>query len=156
MASQVVNEDNCTGGGCFIFDNDLNTILVYSKKKDSTSVPKGRREKKESVNGKKKEMESFEECVYREVEEETGIKKDNIKTIPDVLLTEPIGKSILVGYRVGVVIKRPDEFTFDKNELATVGWYNYQEVCKVLGGNRLALYKDALAKAKQFLASQAS
>lgn len=130
----------CTGGGCFLFDKNLNTILVYSKKKNSVSAPKGRKEKGESL----------EDCVYREVFEETGIKKEDIIRIPEVLLTEPIGKSIMVGYYVGIV-DTVKSFSFDKNELEHVAWYKYDQVCELLHQNRLRLYKDAFTHAQKFL-----
>jgi 8-oxo-dGTP pyrophosphatase MutT (NUDIX family) len=93
--------------------------------KGNWGFPKGKREKKES----------YEICAFRELEEETGLKKDQIKTLdmPELFFTELSNKQkpsvrLFVGYTddlLKISIK-------DIDELSEVKWIKIKDAYELL------------------------
>jgi 8-oxo-dGTP pyrophosphatase MutT (NUDIX family) len=93
-------------------------VLIVTTHKGNQGFPKGKRHKGESLM----------DTAFREVFEETGITKDEIKLIPNLELDEckPTKTNISVRYYVGTTEQQ--ELKFDKSELAKVEWESIDSV----------------------------
>lgn len=105
--------------GIIVFDNNK-TVLVTSHK-GHFSFPKGGRKKTETAI----------EAGWRELEEETGLTNAQVKLLDGVFFDEYSRKGkFSVRYFVGVLMEQFNNFTFDKDELAKVEWYEVTDALK--------------------------
>ncbi len=106
--------------GIIVFNKDW-TILVSTKYKNY-SFPKGKRNKNESTI----------DAAWRELQEETGLTKNDVELINDFTINEHNDKGNLsITYFVGKLIKNVDELIFDANELENSEWFNVNTVYKL-------------------------
>jgi 8-oxo-dGTP pyrophosphatase MutT (NUDIX family) len=110
---------NCYG---FIILDVLNrkTILVETPN-NNLSYPKGKFEKKKDYTQL--------DCAIRELEEETGLKPEQINMIPNLILSEINDKEICtIQYYVGIIKNPITSFIFDTEEIISVKWYDYDKI----------------------------
>jgi 8-oxo-dGTP pyrophosphatase MutT (NUDIX family) len=110
---------NCYG---FIILDVLNrkTILVETPN-NNLSYPKGKFEKKKDYTQL--------DCAIRELEEETGLKPEQIDMIPNLILSEINDKKICtIQYYVGIIKNPITSFIFDTEEIISVKWYDYDKI----------------------------
>jgi len=123
-----------------VFDR-TKTILV-STERGNFSFPKGKLKiaKGKSKRNKNKNKEFFDgdknetevDGAWRELGEETGLTKEHVKLIEEVPIDELSDKGHpSVRYFVGVLVKPHDKITFDKDELAAVGWHDVEEALQL-------------------------
>ncbi len=106
--------------GIIVFNKDW-TILVSTKYKNY-SFPKGKRNRNEPII----------DAAWRELQEETGLTKNNVELINDFTINEHNDKGNLsITYFVGKLIKNVDELIFDANELENSEWFNIGTVYKL-------------------------
>ena len=107
--------------GIIVFNGDQ-TILVQTKAMRH-SFPKGKRNKGESSI----------EAAWRELQEETGLTKENVQLISDTEFIDETSRKEhpSVRYYVGRLIKNLSKFTFDPTELQMVTWYNITDAMKL-------------------------
>ncbi len=106
--------------GIIVFNKDW-TILVSTKYKNY-SFPKGKRNRNEPTI----------DAAWRELQEETGLTKNNVELINDFTINEHNDKGNLsITYFVGKLIKNVDELIFDANELENSEWFNVNTVYKL-------------------------
>jgi 8-oxo-dGTP pyrophosphatase MutT (NUDIX family) len=96
--------------------------------------------------GKKNKKEELMKCAYRELEEETGLKKDQINVIPDVVFEEisKKGKSSVHLY-LATTCELIKPRVQDQEELLTAQWINVKDACSMLTKkNRRQILIDAV------------
>lgn len=122
--------------GFIVFTKDLKKTLLVKTHKGHYGFPKGKKELGE--------MKS--DCAYRELNEETGLSKDSIEIIEGLTVKEYSDKgNPSVHYFVAYISKFTKDFTFDKEELAEVGWYKCNQVVNMdIKKNRAQLLKTVL------------
>ena len=125
--------------------HELQTILV-ERKKGHYSFPKGKMEKKKD--------KTYLEGAFREMNEETGLYKEDVELLKqngEYLFIEELSSkekpSVL--YFIGKYVKEnKHKFTYDQEELQGANWYSYKEALKKCELNLLrASRKDVLNKA---------
>ena len=125
---------HCSG---IIVIHEDKTILV-STEKGNYSFPKGKREKGEiSI-----------ETAWRELNEETGLSKENVILLENVVINELSRKgNISVQYFVGNLIKNPLKLTFNPDELKNAEWIGINNAYKLdqLRDRRKEILKQAHA-----------
>jgi 8-oxo-dGTP pyrophosphatase MutT (NUDIX family) len=113
---------NCYG--FIILDiNNQSTVLVESSK-GNLSYPKGKIEKTDK---------SDFDCAVRELQEETGITKDMVNIVPEILFSEykkdGVGK---IHYYVATLKDiKIEKFKYDPEELKSVNWYHFDTINKL-------------------------
>ena len=123
--------------GIIVIDNDK-TILV-STKNGNYSFPKG----------KKNKGETSLDTAWRELNEETGLSKENVEIIDDFVIDENSNKgNIAIRYFVGKLIKNPIKLTYDADELQNVEWIQIDEAYKIekFKNRRKEILKQAYEK----------
>jgi len=109
--------------GIIVFDKNR-TVLV-STERGHFSFPKGKRNKDETEI----------DAAWRELEEETGLTKNNVELIyldaekmESYCLDEYSDKGNLsIRYFVGKLVNPIKKFKFDPTELANVQWYTIED-----------------------------
>ena len=106
--------------GIIVFNCDK-TILV-STDTGNLSFPKGSR----------KNNESDIQTAWRELEEETGLTKDDVKLVDGLVYDEKSSKGFpSVRYFVANLVNETKELHFENpNELLSVGWYDVNDILK--------------------------
>jgi len=123
--------------GIIVIDNDK-TVLV-SKKNGNYSFPKG----------KKNKGETSLDTAWRELNEETGLSKENVEIIDDFIIDENSNKgNIAIRYYVGKLIKNPIKLTYDADELQNVEWIQIDKAYKIekFKNRRKEILKQAYEK----------
>ena len=107
--------------GIIVF-SEGKTVLVATSY-GNHSFPKGKRHRNET----------HLECAWRELQEETGLTKDNVTLIDDnFYLDERTAKGNLsVRYFVGMLTTKINKFTFDPKELENVSWFTIDEALHI-------------------------
>ena len=106
--------------GIIIFNND-ETVLVNTKF-GNYSFPKG----------KKNKGENLIDVAWRELEEETGLRKDQVNLIDDYFIDELSNRgNPSVRYFVGITNEKINKFIFDTEELENVGWYTIEKALEI-------------------------
>jgi 8-oxo-dGTP pyrophosphatase MutT (NUDIX family) len=105
--------------GIIILNDQMETVLVETPR-GNFSFPKGGREKGETI----------EECAFRELYEETGIKRHQITIIKDVEYDEysPKNKPAVKYYIATLNDYKNHVFKFDPEELVSCGWYKIDDI----------------------------
>ena len=99
--------------GIIVFDNDQ-TVLVATPQ-GHLSFPKGKRNRGETNL----------ETAWRELGEETGLTTEHVTLIDDFHIDEQSNRgNVNIRYFIGYLTNPLPNFTFDKEELASVSWYN--------------------------------
>ena len=125
--------------GVVVFDNscdEIRTVLVQTHR-GNYSYPKGKRHKEET----------YFETAMRELEEETGIKSDDITILEDFYIDELSNKrNPNVRYFVGYIDGSNHNFSFDDEELESVKWVTSDELLKLekLKESRKEVFRKAL------------
>jgi 2'-phosphotransferase len=105
----------CAGIVVFRLNKDKYETIMVITKYGNYGFPKGKLHKNETLR----------HGAFREVEEETGLKENEIKLIDNCSFTE---KSIT--YYVGMCLV-DKKITFDQNELSEVKWMPVENVLKI-------------------------
>ena len=101
---------------------DLDKTILVSTKNGNYSFPKG----------KKNKGETSLDTAWRELEEETGLSKENVEIIDDYQIDENSNKgNIAIRYYVGKLIKHPNKLTYDPDELQNVEWIQIDKAYKI-------------------------
>lgn len=102
------------------------TILVKTPN-SNYSFPKGKFEKKKDSG--------YFECALRELEEETGLTKNMIEIIPQIILEEIKKETGLCSVQYWIAIIKPEyinfNFKFDKDEIDSVEWIGFDSINKL-------------------------
>jgi 8-oxo-dGTP pyrophosphatase MutT (NUDIX family) len=107
--------------GIIVFNND-ETVLVNTKF-GNYSFSKG----------KKNKGENLIDVAWRELEEETGLRKDQVNLIDDYFIDELSNRgNPSVRYFVGTINTKIDQFVFDTEELENVGWYRVEKALDIV------------------------
>ena len=105
--------------GVIVFN--INKVLLVTDINHYYSFPKGHRNK----------YESDLDTLWRELYEETGLIRNNIKLLYNnncpVYFTETINMHEYNKYYVGDLVVKPDNFEFNKQEITHVDFYNVYE-----------------------------
>jgi 8-oxo-dGTP diphosphatase len=110
-------------GGGVVVDEEGRVLLVHRPEYDDWSLPKGKLDK----------GESFEEAALREVEEETGVRCELVRSLPDVRYSVR-GKPKVVRYWLMRVVS---DSGFEPNsEVDEVRWVSPEEAVEVLTYDR--------------------
>lgn len=120
MAAPVDNKIPCAG--IIVFNKSSNQTILVSTDRGNFSFPKGKRNKKETDI----------ETAWRELEEETGLTKNNVTLFDSHHIDEFTKKGhVSVRYFIGILTKDIPKFKFDKSELTNVQWYDIDKVFKL-------------------------
>lgn len=101
--------------GFVVFSTDLKKVVMVRTPRGNLSFPKGKR--------KKGETDSM--TAYRELEEETGLTKDDIVMLTEEFIDE-VSNNGHPNVRYFICSVKDDKFRFvieDADELEAVGWY---------------------------------
>jgi len=136
-----INSIPCAGFIVFKHDetsNKLQTLIVRTK--NNYGFPKGKKNKNEQIT----------ETALRELEEESGLKLENIKILSDIddqstcLFEYSANNNVCVIYFIAECTK-DIEFTFDASELDEVGWHDVDTIGDKLNiKNRELILKNAV------------
>lgn len=108
--------------GFIVFSTDGEKTILVKTHRGNLSFPKGKREKGETSIV----------TAFRELEEETGLSKDDIDVFPDQYIDEMSNKgNPSVRYFLCKTKDDNIKFTFSERELADVSWYDCSEVLKL-------------------------
>lgn len=151
--------------GIIVFDGDK-TILVNTDV-GNFSFPKGGRESLETpqtvVQRKEKRNKAIFETpiqtAWRELKEETGLTKEHVELISEDPIDELSNKGFpSVRYFVGYLVKKLDQITFDRKELANVDWYDVEKALKIekFKDARKKILAEAFSRYKSFVQMRGS
>lgn len=106
--------------GIIVIDGDK-TVLVCTSN-GNYSFPKGKRNKGETII----------DAAHRELNEETGLSKENIEIIDSFTIDETSNKgNVAIRYFVATLIKKQDKLTFDPSELEKSEWITMDNAYKL-------------------------
>lgn len=119
MSQSTTSVVNWPTAGVIILNDQMETVLVETPR-GNFSFPKGGRNKGESI----------ENCAYRELYEETGIKADQITFFKDAVYDEySIKGKPAVKYFVAMLNDYKNHvFKFDPEELVSCSWYKIDTI----------------------------
>ena len=128
--------------GIIVFRETLKgtqTILVKTEKANY-SFPKGKRHKKSGPL--QRWLETDIEAAWRELNEETGLTKNDIQLIDNLYFDEQTKKGFAsVRYFIGFLVSENNKLTFDTNELAAADWYFIDDILKCTSNSTSGLEK---------------
>ena len=119
MSKIFDKEGNVLKAGAIIIQDDK-VLLIFRAKWNDWTFPKGHLE----------EGESIEECMAREVEEETGLKVMIIKPLPDIIYEYP-EKDNTVRVKMFLVEPKGGELRPEKSG-DKLAWFSWDEVVEKL------------------------
>jgi len=126
---------NCAGYQ--VFTEDLSQIVLVFNAKGIPSFPKGKRE---HINkDKRQRRETPEETAIRELKEETGLTKKDIRPIPEVITYEDSNSGKAGEIFLGTAILLDPNFKFDpidKAEILRASLITIEEAMKILAPKR--------------------
>jgi 8-oxo-dGTP diphosphatase len=118
-----MSSDEIQAGGGVVVDSEGRVLLVHRPEYDDWSLPKGKLDK----------GESFEEAAIREVEEETGVQCELVRSLPDVRYSVR-GRPKLVRYWLMRVVS---DLGFEPNsEVDEVRWVSFEDAERLLTYDR--------------------
>ena len=109
--------------GIIVIDINTNETILVCTDYDNYSFPKGKRNKGETSL----------ETGWRELQEETGLTKDDVELIDNISFDEKSDRGgLATRYYIGKLKdKEKQEVTFDINELKKVEWIKIDDVFKL-------------------------
>lgn len=108
--------------GIIVIDIQNNKTILVCTEYDNYSFPKGKRNKGETII----------DAAWRELGEETGLRKENVDILSDYNIDENSDRgNVATRYFVGKLIKENEEITFDQTELKKAEWLSIDEVYKL-------------------------
>lgn len=123
--------------GIIVFNQNLDSTVIVKTENNNYGFPKGKRNKGESL----------EDNAFRELEEETGIKKDLINIVDrEYILEMSHSGNPAIAYFVGIINCKYEKFKFDHEELEQVYWCKNDEALKHLMPKRKIVFEQALKK----------
>ena len=138
MGGDKLNKLPCAG--VIVIDPTETSVVLVETKKGNLSFPKGKRDKGEDIFT----------TALRELEEETGIRKDMMEDIDASYWIDEMSKkgNPNIRYFIGRLKDEYIEhkFTFDPDELAVVTWYQFDKAFESewLRDSRKTVLKTAL------------
>lgn len=121
--------------GVIVFDKELEQCILVKTENNNYGFPKGKRNKGEST----------EQTALRELYEETGLTKDQIKLVENFTLDELSKKgNPCIRYLLAICDDTNHKFHFDEKELAEVKWYNIVDALVLLQDKRNIVLEEAV------------
>ena len=123
--------------GVIVFDHKLEQCILVKTENNNYGFPKGKRNKGEIT----------EQTALRELQEETGLIKDQIKLVDDYTLDE-LSKNgnPCIRYLLAICDDINHKFKFDEKELSDVKWYKINDAFKLLPDKRINVLEKAVEK----------
>lgn len=126
-------------GGVIVFDQNIEHCILVKTENNNYGFPKGKRNKGETM----------EETALRELQEETGLTKEQIKLVDDITLDELSNKdNPCIRYFLATCDNMDHKFQFDEKELSEVDWYKIDDAMKLLRDKRIIVLTQAIDKIK--------
>lgn len=107
--------------GFLIFSRNKGRVVLVETHRNHLGFPKGKREKGE------RDIET----ALRELNEETGIRKEDIDILQNELEEFSDKNNRSVKYFIGILKKDYDNFVYDKEELLEVRWYETKDILEL-------------------------
>jgi 2'-phosphotransferase len=123
--------------GVVVLNND--SVLIVKTHKNNYGFPKGKIDNK-------KDSDNYA-CALRELYEETGLTDTMFDVVDNTWLSEvkENGNTNIQYLVARFTGDATFKFTFDPEELETVGWYTFEDAYKVLWERRAKILKDAIS-----------
>ncbi len=127
--------------GFIILSKDLERVVIVSTHSNNLGFPKGKRNK----------FESYTETSFRELEEETGLTKNDVEVVENLFFDE-LSKNgnPATRYFIAYIKDSDSEFFFDGSELFEVSLYQCKDLFKLdnFKDSRKIILKEVLSVLK--------
>lgn len=129
--------DYLSCAGVIVFDQKIEQCILVKTENNNYGFPKGKRNKGETT----------EQTALRELQEETGLTKNQIKLVDDFTLDELSNKgNPCTRYLLATCNDMNHKFQFDEKELTDVKWHKLNDTMKLLPDKRISVLEKAVEK----------
>lgn len=126
--------------GVIVFDQSIENVILVKTENNNYGFPKGKRIKGETT----------EQTALRELQEETGLVKDQIKLFDNITIDElSVKGNPCIRYLLATCDDINHKFQFDDKELDEVQWYKIDDAMKLLYDKRIIVLEEAIKKITQ-------